>query len=145
VRTAYLIVRDREAAEDAAQDAFSQLYVHWAKVSKYEQPQAWVRRVAIRIAIRTARRDSRRHLLSRESATPADSGRTELDLMPALGTLPPQQRAAVVLFYFEDRPTEEIGRILGCSTSTAKVHLFKARQKLAGLLGRTGEEGLDVH
>jgi RNA polymerase sigma factor (sigma-70 family) len=47
------------------------------------------------------------------------------------------QRAAVVLFYFEDRPVSEVAEILDCSTSTAKVHLHKARKKLAELL--TGE------
>jgi RNA polymerase sigma factor (sigma-70 family) len=60
--------------------------------------------------------------------------------MQAIGMLSPQQRAAVALFYFEDRPTPEIAAILGCSESTAKVHLFKARKHLAAVLG---EEDLD--
>ena len=50
VRTSYLIVHDRQRAEEIAQEAFIQLLIHWGKVSRYEQPGAWVRRVAIRIA-----------------------------------------------------------------------------------------------
>jgi RNA polymerase sigma-70 factor (ECF subfamily) len=66
---------------------------------------------------------------------------SDLDLIRALKQLPTQQRAAVVLYYFEDRPTAEIAHILGCSESTATVHLHKARKRLAELLG---EEALDV-
>jgi RNA polymerase sigma-70 factor (ECF subfamily) len=47
----------------------------------------------------------------------------------------------VVLFYYEDRPVSEIATILGCSESTAKVHLHRARKSLARILG---EEAADV-
>jgi RNA polymerase sigma-70 factor (ECF subfamily) len=47
----------------------------------------------------------------------------------------------VALFYLEDRPMAEIAQILGCSKATVKVHLFKARKRLAELLG---EEHVDV-
>ena len=46
----------------------------------------------------------------------------------------PRQRAVVVLFYFEDRPMDEIAVLLGCSTSTGWSHLHTARHKLALLL-----------
>ena len=55
-RTVFLIVHDKEAAEDIAQDAFVQLFVHWTKVSTYDRPGAWVRRVAIRLAARAVAR-----------------------------------------------------------------------------------------
>ena len=64
--------------------------------------------------------------------------------MRAIGQLPPAQRAAVVLFYFEDRPAGEIARILGCAGSTARVHLVHARARLAELLHEHGEETTDV-
>ena len=135
VRAAYLVVHDRQRAEDLAQDAFTQLYVHWRKVSRYERPDAWVRRVAIRAAVREARRERRRPTLER-SVRPGTSydEPLDLDLLRAIRSLPPRQRAAVTLFYLEDRPTAEVADILGCSESTAKVHLFKARQRLSELL-----------
>jgi DNA-directed RNA polymerase specialized sigma24 family protein len=47
------------AAQDIARDAFAQLFVHWQNVSKYKRPEAWMRRVAIRLAVRTTRASSR--------------------------------------------------------------------------------------
>ena len=70
VRTSYLVVHDRERAEDVTQEAFIQLLAHWNKVSRYERPEAWVRRVAIRIASRSARRERLRPALERSSDPP---------------------------------------------------------------------------
>jgi RNA polymerase sigma factor (sigma-70 family) len=144
VRTAYLIVHDRQGAEDVAQQAFAQLLVHWRKVSKYERPEAWVRRVAIRLAARAVRRDRVRELLHQQVEPPAPPASLDMDLVRALKALPPQQRAAVALFYFEDRPVQEIAHILNCSESTAKAHLFKARGKLASLLREDDGEVTDA-
>jgi RNA polymerase sigma-70 factor (ECF subfamily) len=144
VRTAYLILHDRQGAEDVAQQAFAQLFVHWRKVSKYERPEAWVRRVAIRLATRTIRRDRLRAILHQQVELPLPSSSIDIDLVRALKALPPQQRAAVALFYFEDRPVQEIADILSCSESTAKAHLFKARRRLASLLREEEEEVPDA-
>ena len=46
VRTVWLVVHDRAAAEDIAQDAFVELYRHWKKVRRYERPDLWVRRAS---------------------------------------------------------------------------------------------------
>jgi RNA polymerase sigma-70 factor (sigma-E family) len=135
VRTVYLVVRDRATAEDAAQDGFVQLLRHWRKVSRYEKPEAWVRRVALRIAIRQARRDKRRDDLLRTE--PATEQAPEPDeFLEAIRKLPAQQRAALVLFYYEDRPVSEVADILGCSDSTVKVHLHRGRKRLAELIGQ---------
>lgn len=141
VRTVFLILHDRQGAEDVAQEAFTQLLVHWRKISRYELPEAWVRRVAIRLAVRGLRREGLRSALHREVEPPSVTSPVDVDLVRAVRSLPPQQRAAIALFYFEDQPVSEIARILDCSESTAKVHLFKARQRLAGLLG---EDTVDV-
>src|SRR6476469_3447199 len=53
LRTVELMLRDHGRAEELTQDAFVQLLRHWAKVSRYERPDAWVRRVAIRLAVRS--------------------------------------------------------------------------------------------
>jgi DNA-directed RNA polymerase specialized sigma24 family protein len=65
VRTAYFVLHDRIPAEDVAQEAFTQLFVNWAKISQYERPDAWVRRVAVRLAVRYARRERMRAVLLR--------------------------------------------------------------------------------
>ena len=142
VRTAFLVAGDRGAAEDAAQEAFIQLLRHWRKVSRYEQPDAWVRRIALRIAIRRAKRDKKRlEIEAAEAGTSRSGADAAPDLANVVRALPPQQRAAVALFYYEDRPVSEIATVLSCSESTVKVHLHKARKSLARILG---EEAADV-
>ena len=142
-RTVALILRDQEAAEDVTQEAFLKLLQHWRKVSGYEQPDAWVRRVAIRLAVRQAKRESGRRRLERI----IDQRRVavtepDVDLAAAIATLAPRQRAAVVLFYFDDLPVADIARVLFVSDSTVKQHLHRARARLAALL--TEEEANHV-
>jgi RNA polymerase sigma factor (sigma-70 family) len=134
-RTVFFIVHDAQRAEDIAQDAFTQLLVHWTKVSKDDRPDAWVRRVAIRAATRHVRRERIRPTLERDVVLPQTLQAADVDVLKAVAKLPTMQRAAVVLFYFEDRPMEEIADVLGCSTSTGWVHLHRARKRLAELLG----------
>jgi RNA polymerase sigma-70 factor (ECF subfamily) len=135
LRTVELVVRDHGRAEELTQDAFVQLLRHWSKVSRYERPDAWVRRVAIRLAVRSLRRE-RLWQLVRASLLPGPPDQpTRLDLDGAIRRLPGSQRAAIVLHYYEDRPTAEVAAILGCSESTARVHLHHARKRLAQLLG----------
>lgn len=138
IRSVYLIVRDREQARDIAQDAFIQLFSRWRRISRYERPDAWVRRVAIRMAIRAIRRDRLRHRLEHEFDPSPASGPLDLDVLRAVAKLPGAQRAAVVLFYFGDRPVAEVAEILACSEVTARVHLHRARKRLAELLGDRG-------
>jgi RNA polymerase sigma-70 factor (ECF subfamily) len=137
-RTVFLIVHDRELAKELTQDAFVALLQAWRKVSRYERPGAWVRRVAIRLAVRALRRHE--HRSRAERTAPAPSGVTasrDLDVWSAVGTLSPRQRAAVVLFYFEDRSIDDVADMLGCSAQTARVHLFRARQRLGAILSGT--------
>ena len=143
-RTAYLVLHDPDAAEDVAQDAFTQLHLRWAKISTYDRPDAWVRRVAIRMAVRAVRRHRLLDTLLGRLDPPREAAGADLDLAAALRRLPPQQRAAIALHYYEDRPLTEVAQILNCSHATAKVHVFKARRRLAALLGEPDGEGDDA-
>jgi RNA polymerase sigma-70 factor (ECF subfamily) len=135
VWSANLVLHDHARAEEVAQDAFVRLLENWRKVSRYDRPGAWVRRVAFRLAVRIAKRQSR--LVDLDEAWPiaAEARPLDLDLIAAIRQLPPQQRAAVALHYVEDLPVNEIAGALGCSVSTASVHLHRARTRLAELLG----------
>lgn len=135
VRTLYLVVHDRELARDLAQDAFVQLFARWRRISHYERPEAWVRRIGIRMAVRAASRERVRPRLERELDFGTLPRPIDLDVVRAIEHLPPSQRAAVALFYLEDRPVSEVAEVLGCSEVTAKVHLHRARKRLAEVLG----------
>jgi RNA polymerase sigma-70 factor (ECF subfamily) len=134
VRTVALMLRDEARAEEIAQDAFVQLHLDWAKVSGYDRPGAWVRRVAIRLAMRTIRRDRLWSIVRRELLPPDPPRGQSEDLAEAIRRLPGAQRAAIVLHYYEDRPVVEIASILGCAEATARVHLHRGRRRLGQLL-----------
>lgn len=146
VRTLYLVVHDRELARDLAQDAFVQLFARWRRISHYERPEAWVRRVGIRMAVRAAARERVRPRLERQLDFGTLPRPVDVDVVRAIGQLPASQRAAVALFYLEDRPASEVAEVLACSEVTAKVHLHRARKRLAELLGEKehSEETEDV-
>jgi RNA polymerase sigma-70 factor, ECF subfamily len=137
VRVTFFIVRDRGRAEEIAQDAFVKAFDRWHEVGEYAHADAWVRRVAIRMAVRFARRERvRRQIEAR--ATPEIPDEIDLGsgVVGALVTLPAKQRAAATLFYVDDRSVEDIAGILRCSPSTVKVHLYRARKALAATLER---------
>lgn len=138
LRTVFLVVGDRETARDLTQEAFIRLYDHWKKVSRYDRPDAWVRHVAVRLGIQHVRRRRlQQRLVEQSEADDRGMDPVVWDVQRAVSGLPPMQRAAVALFYFEDRPSAEVARILDCSESTARVHLHKARRKLASVLGES--------
>lgn len=141
LRTAGLMLGDRETALDVTQEAFARLYRHWRRASRYDRPDAYVRRIAVNLAISHLRR--RRVQAKALHALPVALEESpeyrDPSILDAVRSLPPCQRAATVLFYFEDQPSSEIARILGCSEATARAHLHKARRKLAALLAAYDE------
>jgi RNA polymerase sigma-70 factor (ECF subfamily) len=141
LRTVYLICRDAQQAQDATQDAFVELLRHWGKVSQYDRPGAWVRRVAIRKLGKSRRREARRREADIDFEPPTPLEHADLDLLRAVSELPLRQRKAVVLYYYEDRPLHEVAELLDCSTSTAAVHVHRARAKLGGLLQEVTRDG----
>lgn len=138
VRTVFCIVHDQGRAEEVTQDSFLQLLRHWSKVRDYDRPEAWVRRVALRLAVKTARREQRQAALvtrlrpQQVEELPAFPVAPET--MTALRSLPVKERAAVVLHYLEDRPVDEIADVLDCTPSAVKMRLSRARHHLADLL-----------
>ncbi len=132
-RVAFLVVGDRDLASEVAQDAFVELFVNWRKVRRLDRPGAWVRRVAIRRAVRVRTRESRS--TTGVAPIPVVDTSVGLDLDAALGHLSPTQRAAVVLHYYQELPVHEVADALGIKPSTASVHLHRARARLGKLLG----------
>src|SRR5262252_2606882 len=67
VRSAFVVCQDLGRAEDLAQEAFLELLRHWRRVSRYDRPGAWVRRVAIRKAVQATKREARRAWFERRA------------------------------------------------------------------------------
>ncbi len=135
-RTVFLVTRDHGHAEEITQDAFVKLLKHWSSVRSYERPDAWVRRVAIRMAVKQTKRERvgrERERLVEVRDRPV--WWPDPDVARSVGQLSPMQRAVVVLFYWEDQSVFDIAHALDVSESTVKQHLFRARARLADLLG----------
>lgn len=132
------IVGDTEVAREITQDAFVAALVRWKKISGYDNPGAWVRRVAIRDAVRATRRLRRPEMLLAEA--PVHDPDDVVMVRTAVSALPARQRAAVVSHYFFDRPVSEVAAALGCSEGTAKTHLHRARATLARVLNEQDDE-----
>jgi len=139
VALAAAVAGSAELAEDIAQEAMVRARRHWDRVSAYDKPGTWVRRVTINLALSSRRKvalEAKARLAWWEPREPSEQPQgLDPELVAALRTLSPQQRAAVALHYLEDRSTPEIADLLGCSESTARVHLHRGRQALAHELG----------
>lgn len=133
---------NRALAEDIAQNAMLKAHRHWEKIASYDKPGAWVRRVAINEATSALRRKATEaRALIRLGGEPAVAlpppPPEDQSIWAAVAALPKKQRAAVTLFYLEDRSTLEIADILDCSEATARVHLHRGRKRLAEMVEDT--------
>ncbi|RYB88689.1 SigE family RNA polymerase sigma factor [Nocardioides glacieisoli] len=133
----YALTGDRGTAEEVAQEAYVKAWSHWNKVSRYDQPSAWVRQVATRLAVSRWRRSRvAATWLSRqrdhETAPPPDE--TTTALVRALQEIPEAQRRAIVLHHLADLTVAEVARIERCPVGTVKARLSRGRTALAALL-----------
>ena len=138
VAIATAVSGSRATAEDLAQEAMLRAHRNWDRVSQYERPGAWVRRVTINLSLSATKRaaaELRRIIRMAEPSTLPEPGASDDYVWKAVAKLPGKQRAAIALHYLEDRPIEEIAEILEVSKATARVHLHRGRKALAATLG----------
>lgn len=132
-RTALAILGDRTGAEDAVQDTFLRYLEKRPQFADENHEKAWLLRVTAnncKSRLRTAALHPLTGLLEDYPAeTPEESG-----VLEAVLALPPRERAAVHLFYYEGYATEEIARITGQRPGTVRSHLSRARAKLREIL-----------
>lgn len=142
LRTTYAVAGDRQRAEDALQTAFAQAYARWARVSRAQDPLAYVRKMAVNAALAQhrlafTRREHPGDTPERSEAAPDDAVLVRDEVWPAVRALPPRQRAVVVLRYYEDLSERQIAEVLRCRPGTVKS---QAAAALATLRARLGED-----
>ena len=141
-RLAFLMLGDRQAAEDVVQEAFCGLYRAWDRMADHGHALGYVRSSVLN-GSRSALRRSRR--VPRALAAPAApaaasaedivlSGERQRETVAALRRLPPRQREAVVLRYFADLPEQETAEAMGVSRGTVKSTTSRALAALARML-----------
>ena len=134
VRLAYLITGDEHHARDIAQDAFVRVAGRFHAIRKPEAFPAYLRTTVVNLSRGHLRRlRTQRSYLSRQrpaEAAPGPDIESRDEMWRALHTLPPRQRTALVLRYYEDLSEHQIADAMGTSRSAVKSLLTRGLQQL---------------
>ncbi len=128
-RAVFAFAGDREVASDAVAEAFAQCLRRGDAV---RDPRAWIWRSAFRIAAGELKDRGRWAPWPVEAAVDVPEGAE--GLLVALGSLPPMQRATILLRHYAGYDAGEIGTALGIGRATVRVHLSRGRRRLQALL-----------
>ncbi|MEV0241913.1 SigE family RNA polymerase sigma factor [Streptomyces sp. NPDC050674] len=139
----YAVTGDLAEAQDVVQEAFVRAWDRRREMLADEAPEAWVRTVAVRLAISRWRRARRWLELVRHNAVPEHvpgPGPEHAALVQALRRLPQAQRTAIVLHHLCDLSVEQVASETGAAVGTVKARLSRGRAALAAHLApeRTG-------
>ncbi|MDQ1725764.1 MAG: hypothetical protein QOG52_2792 [Frankiaceae bacterium] len=136
LRFAHQLCGDPTQAQDLVQSALVKTWLSWRRISN-EDPTPYVRRTIVNnhlSAWRRLRHESPASL--RDVAVAADESAGERDrLRRALATLPPRQRAVVVMRWFEDMSEQDVASTLGCSVGSVKSQSSRGAALLRAHLG----------
>ncbi|TQM61901.1 RNA polymerase sigma-70 factor (sigma-E family) [Humibacillus xanthopallidus] len=135
-RFAYLLTGDPHSAQDLVQSALAKVYGRWEHISTVDSPDAYVRKVMVNEHTTWWRRQWRHRertdseLIRVHEPAAATQPTHDDDLWSHVRSLSPQQRAAVVLRYYEDLSEAQTAEILGCTVGTVKSHTSRAIKSL---------------
>ena len=140
------MTHNTEMAEDLFQETFLRVHQKAHTYRAGSKFKSWLFTIGTRIAIDRLRKNKRQPLsfsteteetiLDQTDGPAIETARLEMQatVQAAIDALPPKQRAALILSYYEGHTYPEIARIMGCSTGTIKTHMSRALKKLAVLL-----------
>jgi RNA polymerase sigma-70 factor (sigma-E family) len=141
-RYAYLLVGDRGHAEDLLQETLTRTYVGWPRLRDPAKAEAYARKVMTSIAIDWWHRKSWHAEKPRGDVPDRPATRSHADdvavrdwVWRELQSLPPRQRAAIVLRYYEDLTEAQTAEVLGCAVGTVKSQVFGGLGRLRDRLG----------
>ena len=137
VRQVHAMTGDLPLAQDCVQEALARAWQRWSTVRSYDDPAAWVRQVAWRLAVSRLRRAKVGIGLLRRHGPPPDAPALSPDhvaVVAALRRLPEAQRRAVVLHHLCDLSVEQVAAETGAPVGTVKARLSRGRAALAALL-----------
>jgi RNA polymerase sigma-70 factor (ECF subfamily) len=140
-RAAWLITRDRAAAEDIAQEAFLAALAALDRFDRRRRIGPWLRTIVARRAIdharaRALRREVNPDALESETAEPSADPLPSDDILAALGDLEHDRRTVVVLRHLLDLTPTQIGDLLGIPVGTVNSRLRRALDELQNAIER---------
>lgn len=140
-RAAYLMVGDVALAQDLVQEALTKTYVAWPRLRDVANAEAYTRKAITTTAIGWFRRKG--WYGERPTETLPETGQrghddhvaTRQSLMDALAQLPPRQRAAIVLRYYDDLTEAQTAAAMDCAVGTVKSQVAAGLGRLREVLG----------
>jgi RNA polymerase sigma factor, sigma-70 family len=150
-RLAANLVGDPHRGDDLVQQAITRLYTHWRRASKADNLDAYVYKILLRAFLDEQRRtwalvqlraafaesdSADTSPVASEARDPAGAVADRLFLREALATLPPKQRAVLVLRFLADRSVDEVAQILDIAPGTVKSQTYDGLNALRRLLGQ---------
>lgn len=134
LRYAVMLTGDRELARDLVQDVMLKAYTQWARVGAADQPRLYIRTMVTRAFLSWRRRWAVRNVVldgrSTSEGEPVADHASALvdrdDIWRRLSRLPRQQRAVLVLRFYERLTDDEIAAVLGCSPGTVRGYASRA-------------------
>jgi RNA polymerase sigma-70 factor (sigma-E family) len=144
-RTAYLLTGDWQIGEDLVQEALTKTYLRRHRLRDQAALEPYARKVLVSVFLSWRRRHWHREMPY--ANVPDCAADSELDclldrsgLWSVLAELPAQQRAVLVLRYFEDLSEADIAAVLGCALGTVKSHASRGLERLRKIAVPAEEE-----
>jgi RNA polymerase sigma-70 factor (sigma-E family) len=142
-RTAYLMVGEHDLAQDLVQEALTKTYVAWPRLRDVSKAEAYTRKAITTTYISWWRRKSWAAERPRDDVPDRPGNRPEhgsevVDrawLWEELQQLPPRQRAAIVLRYYEDLSEAQTAEVMDCAVGTVKSQVSQGLRRLREQLG----------
>lgn len=144
---AFRICGNREEAEEIAQDAFFKAYKSLSDFRMKSSFATWLYRIVYNTAVSLVRTrkgkvlsldefpaDAVDFLSTAENEEEAAGEYKNALINFALQNLPEDERGLITLYYYNEMPADEISKITGINKTNLKVKLFRARQKMAGII-----------
>lgn len=132
---------DEHLAHDLVQDTLLKAYRQWGRVSAAGSLDAYVRRMLVNEYLSWRRRSSSREVPVPEVPEPPEVDLSpETDLWAVICTMPPRQRAVLVLRYYEDLSDREIADVLDYRVGSVRVIVGRALGELRRKIGRQTRE-----
>ncbi|KLT70683.1 RNA polymerase sigma factor [Flavobacterium sp. ABG] len=141
------MVKNREEAEEVAQDTFIKIYTSLSKFKGDSKFSTWIYKIAYNTCLDRLKKNRKEennisidefsaHLIKTmdNALSVLEEKERKQTIQKCLNLLPGDENFLLTLFYFDDQSLEEIGKIMNISANNAKVKLFRSRQKLAVIL-----------
>ena len=123
-RVAYLLCQDWHTADDPVQVTVTRLFTYWPRARRMDNIDGYVRTILVRVFLGERRSPWWRRValpgLVPETPAAGPDRDAVLDVREALATVPPRQRATLVLRFYCDLDVEQAAAALGCSPGTVK-------------------------